>query len=141
MAKKKRLDDYPEIREIVERLNGGKPSEMIAVFVPSHDRHEKPLRDKMIWEQQTLSLFGKLFGGATAFSALSGIYQPTKDAKPLYDNPTMVQSLTGTERLRDEGNLLELAEYCRHMGTQTKQASIGVIVNNKFIDIKMIHEV
>ncbi len=40
MAKRK-IEDYPEIQQIIDRLNGGKPSELIAIFVPSHDRNEK----------------------------------------------------------------------------------------------------
>jgi hypothetical protein len=111
----------------------------VALFVPSHDRREKAISDKPIWEKQALDLFGKLFGGATAFTALSGIYQPKKDLRPLYDNPTMIQSLTATENLLNEENLVELAEFCHHMGARTNQASIGVVVSNKFIDIVSRH--
>ena len=138
MAKKK-LDDYPEIAEILDRLAGGKPSEVITVFVPSHDRHENLLADKAIWEKQALTLFGKLFTGATAFTNLTGVYQPTRDARPLYDNPTMVQSLTATENVMNEQNLIELAEFCQHMGQKTNQESVGVVVNNKFINILIKH--
>ncbi|HLL88509.1 MAG TPA: hypothetical protein VK324_04345 [Tepidisphaeraceae bacterium] len=139
MAKKK-IEDYPEIQKIIDRLKGGKPSEMIAVFVPSHDRKEKLLQNKEVWENQTLKLFGKLFTGATAFTSMSGVYQPTRDSRPLYDNPTMVQSLTATENLENEDNLIEFAEFCRNMGQQTNQASIGVVINNKFIDITIDHD-
>jgi hypothetical protein len=132
---KKNLDDYPEIQEIIHRINGGKPSEMIAIFVPSKDRKDKEILDKAIWEKAALDLFGKLFTGATSFTNLSGIYQPKREGRPLYDNPTMVQSLTATENIMDEADLLELAEFCHHMGERTNQASIGVVINNKFVDI------
>lgn len=138
MAKKK-IDDFPEIKEILTRLAGGKPSEVIAIFVPSHDRKEKELPDKAIWEEQTLALFGKLFTGATAFTSLNGVYQPKRDSRPLYDNPTMIQSLTAAENIENEENLIELAEFCRHMGKRMNQASIGLVINNKFVDIVIKH--
>ena len=30
---------------------------------------------------------------------------------------------------------MELADFCQHMGKRTNQRSIGVVVNNLFIDI------
>ncbi|MDB5320321.1 MAG: hypothetical protein JWN40_1952 [Phycisphaerales bacterium] len=141
MAKAKRaLADYPEIKAILERLEGGKPDEYIAIFIPSHDRKNKPLPDQKIWADQALALFGKLFTGATGFTNLSGIYQPKKDLRALFDDPIMIQSLTATENIRSEANLLELAAFCQNLGTKTNQMSIGVVVNNKFIDIPMKHE-
>ena len=136
---KRNLSSYPEIQAIRDRLNGKKPSEVIILFIPSHDRHEKELNDRDIWAQNALALFGKLFHGATAFEHLQGVYQPDKDSKPLYDNPIMVQSLTPTECIADEDNQFELAEFCRNMGRRTNQASIGLVVNNFFIDITISH--
>ncbi|HZL34874.1 MAG TPA: hypothetical protein VFC78_06160 [Tepidisphaeraceae bacterium] len=139
MAKKK-IDEYPEIQQIIDRLNGGKPHELIAIFIPSHDRRERGLLDKALWEKQALDLFAKLFTGATAFTSLSGVYQPKKEGRALYDNPTMIQSLTATENIMNEANLMELAEFCHHMGRTTNQASIGVVINNKFVDIIIKHD-
>jgi hypothetical protein len=82
-----------------------------------------------------MELFGKLFEGATAFRSLSGIYQPKKGLRAWWDEPIMVQSLTKTENLADEKSLMELADFCQHMGKRTNQRSIGVVVNNLFIDI------
>src|ERR1700678_247556 len=135
--KNRNLDDYPEIKSIFERLGGGKPHDVIIIFVPSHDRNgnKLPIADKEIWAGKALSLFGRLFTGATAFDNLKGVYQPKKDLRPIFDEPIMIQSLTATENLIDEENLFELADFCRNMGKKMSQVSIGLIVNNFFIDI------
>ena len=135
MAKKNPVD-IAEIQAILKRLHGGKPHELIVIFVPSADRHNKEITDQAQWASAALDLFGKLFTGATAFKFLDGIYQP-QGAAPLYDKPIMIQSLTDTSNLEDLDKLLELSEFCHHMGEQTDQASIGVILNNFFIDIKI----
>jgi hypothetical protein len=137
---KKTFNDYPEIGAILARLKGGRPHEVVILFVPSHDRNQKELTDRDIWANQALELFGKLFTGATAFQNLSGIYQPKRDLRPLYDQPIMIQTLTATENVENEENLLELAEFCRNMGRKTNQAGIGLVVNNFFIDIQIAPE-
>ena len=87
MAKSHR-DEYPEIEQILARLKGGKPSEVVCLFIPSHDRRENKLPDgvQKMWADAGLELFGELFEGATAFQHLKGVYQPTGE-KPLYDDP------------------------------------------------------
>lgn len=139
MAKRK-IEDYPELVEILARLEGGRPDELISIFIPSHDRKDKPLADQKIWAGQALDLFGKLYGGGTSFSNLSGIYQPTKTDKPLYDEPIMIQSLTPADRIMDESQLFELSDFCRNMGEKTNQASVGLTINNKFINILIKHD-
>jgi hypothetical protein len=137
---KRRIDEYPELLAIKNRLEGGKPDELIAIFIPSHDRKDKELTDQAVWAGQALSLFGEMYGGGTSFNNLSGIYQPEKDLRPLYDKPIMIQSLTDASRIMEEEGLFRLAEFCQNMGKRTNQASIGVVINNKFIDIKMNHD-
>ncbi len=72
MAKRK-IEEYPELVDILARLQGGIPDEMISIFIPSHDRRDKPVPDQDIWAGQALDLFGKLYGGGTSFGNLSGI--------------------------------------------------------------------
>jgi hypothetical protein len=124
----------------LERLQGGKPDELISIFIPSHDRKNIELADQKIWAGQALDLFGKLFGGATSFNNLSGIYQPAKTDEPLYDQPIMIQSLTPASRIMDESHLLELSDFCHNMGKKTNQESVGVTINNKFINVLIKHD-
>lgn len=141
MAKKRDLKDYPEIVSILERLRGGKPHEVLLLFVPSHDRREKklPQADIEIWAGLALTLFGKLFTGATAFQNLKGIYQPKGASRPLYDDPIMIQTLTARENVESEESLFELSDFCHNMGKKLNQVSVGVVVNNFFIDIQIDH--
>jgi hypothetical protein len=109
---------------------------MVVIFIPSHDRTPKPIPDQAQWADAGLNLFGKLFTGATAFKFLDGIYQP-EGVAPLYDKPIMIQSLTERKNLENEARLFELSDFCHHMGEKTNQASVGLVVNNFFIDIPM----
>jgi hypothetical protein len=138
-----RLAQYPEIKAILDRLRGGKGSELIILFVPSHDKNEKPVSDQDQWAHKALKLFGKLYDGATAFQNLNGVYH-SKDMKrkglrPSFDNPIMIQSLADASDVEKEENLLELAGFCREMGQKMNQWSVGIVVNNKYIDIVINH--
>ncbi|MGE5607723.1 MAG: hypothetical protein ACM359_00570 [Bacillota bacterium] len=130
------LQDYPETRQIVERLRFGRPHENLCLFVPSHTRDGKELESQAEWATKALKLFGDLFGGATAFKHLEGIFKPD-DADAMYDSPIMVQTLTPKERVENEKSLRKLGEFCRMMGTETDQHSVGLVVNNYFINIRI----
>jgi hypothetical protein len=134
---KRDIADYPEIQQILARIRGGKPHELVVIFIPSHDRKNKEIPDQPMWAQAALDLFGRLFSGATAFKFLDGIYQP-EGLAPLYDTPIMIQSLTETRNLENEAKLFELSDFCHRMGEKTNQASIGLVVNNFFIDIQIV---
>lgn len=131
--------DYPEIQAILARLRGGKPSEVVALFVPSHDRKNAPVPNQKQWADAALAMFGELFEGATAFQHLRGVYQPEGE-KALFDDPIMIQTLTARKNVEDEAKLLHFAQFCRRMGRNTNQAAVGVIVNNYFIDIRIPHD-
>jgi len=128
--------DIPEIQAILARLRGGKPHELIVIFIPSADRHDKEIKDQAQWADAALELFGRLFTGATAFKFLDGIYQP-EGLAPLHDKPIMIQSLTETKHLENMQKLFELSEFCHNMGERTNQKSVGLILNNFFIDVQI----
>lgn len=131
-------DQFPEIKQILDRLKLGRPHETLCLFVPSHDRHGKDLNDEQSkYATQGLSLFGELYGGATAFKFCEGVYQPPGMKKPLFDSPIMLQTLTGREKVEKEESLVRLGQFCREVVVGMDQVAVGLVINNYFIDIQI----
>ena len=57
------------------RLRFGLVDDCVILFIPSHARNKEPLPDQDRWASEALELMGKLFGGATAFTGLAGIWR------------------------------------------------------------------
>ncbi len=137
----KRLGQYPEIKHILDRLRGGRPSEVIIVFIPSHDRdgNELPAAEQAKWAKNGMLLFGTLFHGATAFRNLDGIYfdkdMQASGLRPDWDKPIMIQSLAETPDVKNKDNLVRAAQFFRAMGTALNQRCVGVVINNKYFSI------
>ncbi len=74
---------------------------------------------------------GKLFGGATAFTGLSGIWRDDEDGgKLLDDKPIMIQCLAKRDDVEKSENIEELAAFLKYMGKTTKQGAVAIVFNN-----------
>lgn len=113
------------------KLRFGKSDDTIIIFIPSHQRDKTPVNDQDVWASQALDLMGKLFGGATAFTNLRGIWRDDEDGGKLLDDaPIMVQSLAKRADVEDQEKLVEFAAFLRLMGKKLKQGAIGVVFND-----------
>lgn len=113
------------------RLRFGLADDCVIVFVPSHARDKSQLKDQAEWASQALDLMGKLYGGATGFSQLCGIWRDDEnDGQLLTDNPIMIQSLAKRADVEDEKKISELAAFLKRMGKTTKQGAVAVVFNN-----------
>jgi hypothetical protein len=113
------------------RLRFGLADDCVIVFVPSHARDKSRLKDQAEWASQALDLMGTLYGGATAFRELCGIWRDDENGGQLLtDNPIMIQSLAKREDVEDQAKLGELATFLKRMGKTTKQGAVGVVFNN-----------
>jgi hypothetical protein len=119
-----------DIRRVIDGLRFAK-HETVILFVPSHDKSspQKPLEDQALWAHRALELFGRLYGGATAFKSLEGIWKDEKD-RLLYDQPVMVQSLASRSACEDPGRLHRLFTFCTRMGRETNQAAVALVFSN-----------
>lgn len=120
-----------DIELISKALIDGRRDDIVILFVPSHDkgRPQKRLNNQDQWAQSTLELFGDLYGGATAFRALQGVWIDT-DGTKLFDEPILIQSLAKRERVQNRELLELLFGFIQRMGRDTNQASVGVIFND-----------
>jgi hypothetical protein len=113
------------------RLRFGLVDDCVILFIPSHARDKKPLRDQDVWASKALELMGKLFGGATGFTGLCGIWRDDEHGGQLLDDrPIMIQSLAKREDVADPAKIGELASFLKLMGKTTKQGAVAVVFNN-----------
>jgi len=126
MAKRRNGD----IGRVIDSLRFAK-HETVILFVPSHDKSspQKPVENQALWAQRALELFGRLYGGATAFKNLEGIWKDERD-RLLYDQPVMVQSLATRSACEDPGRLHKLFTFCTRMRRETNQAVVAVVFSN-----------
>lgn len=109
----------------------------IILIVPSHggDHPQKRLPDQDQWADAALKLFGRLYRGATAFTALQGIWVDD-DGNATVDNPILIQSLVKREHATDEKRLELLAEFAQRMCREMKQDCVAVICNDTIHYVK-----
>jgi hypothetical protein len=56
-------------------LRGGRKSVLVVLFVPSVERDGKTTIDQQHWVDAALGMFGRVFGGATAYPKAKGIWR------------------------------------------------------------------
>jgi len=126
---------YPA--ELLKAVVSERGDDTITLIVPSHDnsRPQKELPNQDQWADAALRLFGRLYGGATAFVAHQGIWLYDK-RNELFDRPILIESLTKREYAEDESKLLELVEFAQRMCRETSQDCVAVICNDTIHFIK-----
>jgi hypothetical protein len=64
-----------------------------------------------------LEMFGRVFGGATAYPKAKGIWRDDERNRTLVkDEPVVVHCYTTPADIEDSNNLAELGTFCRTMG-------------------------
>jgi hypothetical protein len=120
-----------------QRLRFGRGDDTVILFIPSHTRDKTRINDQDAWASKALDLMGKLYGGATGFPNLRGIWRDDEDGgKLLDDEPIMIQSLAKRADVENEEKLEKLARFLKLMGKKTKQGAIAVVFNDAIHFIK-----
>ena len=125
---------FPEVDNIISTLNTDDKQDVVILFIPSHDKHEKALNNQDVWAGQAMELFKELYRGATGFATFAGIYL-TEDGKTLHDKPILIESYVVREALVDKNRLNQLVGFMKRMGRETKQASVAVVINDVFHEV------
>src|SRR5262245_9403591 len=114
-----------------QRLRFGRADDSVILFIPSHARDKTRINDQDAWASRALELMGKLYGGATGFPNLRGIWRDDEHGgKLLDDEPIMIQSLAKRADVENPDKLEELAQFLKLMGKKTKQGAIAVVFND-----------
>jgi hypothetical protein len=81
-------------------------------------------------------MFGRVFGGATAYPRAKGIWRDDDRGGALVrDDPIVVHCYTTPADIENAQNLGELGRFCRRMGRETHQGEIGLVIGDEYFAI------
>ena len=92
-----------------EVLSGGRKRVLVVLFVPSVERDGSTPIDQPRWVDLALEMFGRVFGGATAYPKAKGIWRDDERGGALVkDEPVVVHCYTTPADIEDGRNLAQL---------------------------------
>ena len=117
-------------------LGGGRKRVLVVLFVPSVERDGSTPIDQQRWVDAALEMFGRVFGGATAYPKAKGIWRDDERSGALVkDEPVVVHCYTTPLDIQDARNLAELNDFCRTMGREAHQGEIGLVIGDEYFAI------
>ena len=137
MAKKAKKK--PRNRQRV--LRGGRKRVLVVLFVPSVERDGTTHIEQQGWVDASLEMFGRVFGGATAYPKAKGVWRDDERGGALVmDEPVVVHCYTTPADIQDDANLAALGTFCRKMGREARQGEIGLVVGDEYFAIREFEE-
>jgi len=122
-------------------LDGGRKRVLVVLFVPSVERDGTTSIDQQLWVDAALEMFGRVFGGATAYPKAKGIWRDDERGGALVtDEPVVMHCYTTPADIQDARNLAELGRFCRRMGREAHQGEIGLVVGDEYFAIHDFRE-
>jgi hypothetical protein len=118
-------------------LKGGRKRVLVVLFVPSVERDGTTPIDQDHWVDAALEMFGRVFGGATAYPKAKGIWRDDeRNGALLKDEPVVVHCYTTPADIEDSGHLAELGRFCRTMGRDARQGEVGLVIGDEYFAIR-----
>lgn len=109
----------------------------MVLFVASLERDGTTPIDQERWVDSALELFGRVFGGATAYPRAKGIWRDDERGGSLVkDEPVVIHCYTTPDDIQDPSNLAELGGFCRKMGREANQGEVGLVVGDEYFAIR-----
>ena len=106
-------------------------------FVPSVERDGTTPVDQARWVDLSLEMFGRVFGGATAYPKAKGIWRDDERGGVLVrDESVVVHCYTTPDDLENDWNLAELGSFCRKLGRDARQGEVGLVVGDEYFAIR-----
>lgn len=127
--------------EAASEISVVRKSVLVVLFIPSTERDGTTAVDQRYWVDEALSMFGAVFGGATAYPAVKGIWRDDERGGILArDEPVVIHCYTTPERIEEPRALAELGSFCRRMGREAQQGEIGLVVDDEYFAIRDFSE-
>lgn len=118
------------------RLARGRKTLLVVLFIPSVERDGQTAFDQGLWVDSALEMFGRVFGGATAYPRAKGIWRDEeRDGALIKDEPVLIHCYMRPEDIEDEGKQAELGRFCRRLGRETNQGEIGLVVGDEYFAV------
>jgi hypothetical protein len=118
-------------------LTGGRKRVLVVPFVPSVERDGATSIDQTSWVDAALEMFGRVFGGATAYPKAKGIWRDDERGGALVkDEPVVVHCYTTPADIQNDRNLGALGSFCRRMGRDARQGEVGLVVGDEYVAIR-----
>jgi hypothetical protein len=118
-------------------LSRGRKKVLVVLFVPSVERDGTTPIDQVRWVDLSLEMFGRVFGGATAYPRAKGIWRDDQRGSALVkDEPVVIHCYTTPADIEDDRNLAELGSFCRTMGREARQGEVGLVVGDEYFAIR-----
>ena len=115
----------------------GRTRILVVLFVPSVERDGSTPIDQRHWVDASLEMFGRVFGGATAYPRAKGVWRDDERGGALVlDEPVVVHCYTTPMDIEDDANLAALGAFCRRMGREARQGEIGLVVGDEYFAIR-----
>jgi hypothetical protein len=93
--------------------------------------------DQRHWVDSALEIFGRVFGGATAFPRATGIWRDDeRGGRLVKDEPVVVHCYTTPADIEDDRNLPALGAFCRRLGREGRQGEVGLVVGDEYFAIR-----
>ena len=122
-------------------LSGGRKRVLVVLFVPSVERDGRTPIDQQRWADASLEMFGRVFGGATAYPKAKGVWRDDERGGALVlDEPVVVHCYTTPDDIQSDRNLAALGAFCRKMGREAHQGEIGLVVGDEYFAIREFGE-
>lgn len=122
-------------------LGGGRKRVLVVLFVPSVERDGTTPVDQDRWVDAALEMFGRVFGGATAYPKAKGIWRDDeRNGALVKDEPVVMHCYTTPSDIEDSRNLAELGSFCRAMGRDGRQGEIGLVIGDGYFAIREFTE-
>jgi hypothetical protein len=110
---------------------------LVVLFIPSVERDGLTPIDQDRWVDEALEMFGRVFGGATAYPKAKGIWRDDeRGGKLVKDNPVVVHCYMDPRAIQDSQNQEQLASFCRRMGRESNQGEVGLVVGDEYLAIQ-----
>jgi len=119
----------------------GRKRVLVVLFVPSVERDGTTPIDQQHWVGAALEMFGRIFGGATAYPKARGVWRDDERGGVLVrDEPVVVHCYTTPVDIEDSHNLRDLGNFCRKMGRDARQGEVGLVVGDEYFAIREFAE-
>lgn len=126
---------------VKKRPKIGSKRVLIVLFVPSVERDGATAIDQDRWVQESLTMFGKVFGGATAYPKAKGVWRDDERGGVLvFDEPVVIHCYVTADAVSDGTNIEMLGKFCRRMGRETNQGEIGLIIDSEYLAFRDFEE-